>query len=266
MYDLYNRRINYLRISVTDRCNLRCTYCMPPGGVFSLNHSDILSFEEIFRFTEVAVRFGIDKVRITGGEPLVRKNIVTLVKMISGISGIKDFSLTTNGTMLQEYAQKLKDAGLNRVNISLDTIDPVKYYEITRGGNLQNVLDGIDAAAGAGLFPVKINCVVNKSSEEEHSKAVREFCNAKNLTVRFIQQMSLKDGTFSVVEGGTGGNCGVCNKLRLSSNGDLSPCLFNDTKFNIRKYSFEEVIRMAVGAKPERGTYSINNAFNKIGG
>ena len=127
MLDKFNRTINYLRISVTDRCNLRCRYCMPEEGIELLRHEDILSFDEIAAFTEVAVKHGVNKVRITGGEPLVRKGIATLVRMIAGIDGIADFSMTTNGVLLKDFAEDLKTAGLHRVNISLDTIDPEKF-------------------------------------------------------------------------------------------------------------------------------------------
>ena len=132
MFDRFNRKLDYLRISVTDRCNLRCTYCMPVEGIRLFQHNEILSFDEIAGFTRVAVEKGVRKVRITGGEPLVRKEITTLVRMISEIKGIEDFSMTTNGTLLNRYAHDLKRAGLQRVNISLDTVDPEKYRSITR--------------------------------------------------------------------------------------------------------------------------------------
>src|SRR5664280_2578531 len=160
MLDRFNREINYLRISVTDRCNLRCRYCMPEEGIRLLRHEDILSFDEITGFTKAAVRNGITKVRITGGEPLVRKGIVSLVKMVASIDGIKDLSMTTNGVMLKEFALDLKKAGLHRVNISLDTADPDRFSQITRGGNINDVMSGIISAKDAGLLPVKINCVI----------------------------------------------------------------------------------------------------------
>jgi GTP 3',8-cyclase len=146
MFDRFNRKLNYLRISVTDRCNLRCTYCMPEEGIRLFSHKDILTFDEIAGFTEVAVLNGVSRIRLTGGEPLVRKGIVTLVKMISAIKGIEDLSMTTNGTLLKQYAQDLHDAGLHRVNISLDTIDPVKFRTLTRLGDISDVFEGIDAA------------------------------------------------------------------------------------------------------------------------
>jgi GTP 3',8-cyclase len=266
MYDSHNRNIHYLRISVTDRCNLRCTYCMPERGVHLLKHEDILSFEEIASFTKVAAANGIDKVRITGGEPLIRKNIVYLVELLAGIAGINDLSLTTNGILLSEFAKPLKDAGLRRVNVSLDTVDPVKFKEITRGGDLNRVMQGIDAAEKAGLLPIKINCVVKESSGEPDAILVKAFCEGRKFHVRFIRQMNLETGEYSVVEGGIGGDCRVCNKLRLSSDGNLRPCLFNDLSFNARKLGAERAIRMAIEAKPECGTRSFQNKFNRIGG
>ncbi len=266
MYDRYNRKISYLRISVTDKCNLRCRYCMPEEGIKALKHEDILSFEEIASFTRVAVANGIDKVRITGGEPLVRRNIVYLIQLLAGIDGIKDLSLTTNGTLLADFAMPLKKAGLQRVNISLDTLDPGKYRDITRRGDLVEVMKGIDAAEKAKLTPIKINCVVENSSDEPDAVAVKAFCQRRNFCVRFIHQMNLEAGKYEVVEGGTGGNCKLCNKLRLSSDGHLRPCLFNDLSFNVRKLGAEKAIHMAVDAKPEFGTRSVKNRFSVIGG
>jgi len=182
--DRFNRNINYLRISVTDRCNLRCVYCMPEEGIRLLSHSDILSFDEIKKFTEAAVAKGVTKVRITGGEPLVRKGITTLVSMLSEIKGISDLSMTTNGILLKQFAGELRSAGLHRINISLDTIDPAKFRAVTRTGNISDVFEGIEAAKTAGLLPVKINCVVKESKEEEDAKGVTRFCENNNLEVK----------------------------------------------------------------------------------
>ena len=266
MYDRFNRNINYLRISVTDRCNLRCTYCMPEEGIQLLRHEDILSFDEITNFTKVAVAIGVTKVRITGGEPLVRKGIITLVRMISEIKGIKDLSMTTNGVLLKQFADELRAAGLHRVNISLDTIDPEKFKIITRTGDIIDVFEGINAAKNAGLIPVKINCVVKESKEEEEAKAVTRFCKDNNLEIRYIRQMDLVNGHFSMVEGGTGGDCSLCNRLRLTANGKLKPCLFNNIEFDIRELGFEKAIKLAVELKPECGSKNENGAFYNIGG
>jgi GTP 3',8-cyclase len=264
--DRYNRNINYLRISVTDRCNLRCVYCMPEEGIKLLSHKNILSFDEIKKFTEVAVANGVTKVRITGGEPLVRKDITTLVGMLSGIKGINDLSMTTNGTLLKQYAAGLRTAGLQRVNISLDTIDPEKFTAIARNGDLNAVFEGIEAAKSAGLIPVKINCVVRESKEEEEAKAVTRYCQDNDLEIRYIRQMDLVKGHFSEVEGGTGGNCRLCNRLRLTANGKLKPCLFNDIEFDVRELGFEKAILLAAELKPECGSNNKTGTFYNIGG
>ncbi|MCE5346445.1 MAG: radical SAM protein [Bacteroidales bacterium] len=266
MYDRFNREIYYLRISVTDRCNLRCTYCMPEEGIHLLRHEDILSFDEIAGFTKVAVANGVSKVRITGGEPLVRKGIITLVRMISEIEGINDLSMTTNGVLMNQFAHQLKDAGLHRVNISLDTVDPVRFTTLTRTGNINDVFKGIDAAVSAGLLPVKINCVIKESKEEEDAIAVAQFCENNNLKIRYITQMDLFEGHFSTVDGGTGGLCSFCNRLRLTANGKLKPCLFSNIEFDIRELGFENALKMAVDFKPETGSKNQTGTFYNIGG
>jgi len=189
---------------------------MPEEGVKLISHNEILTYDEITAFTRVAVTAGINKVRITGGEPLVRKGITSLIEMIAAIEGITDLSMTTNGILLSEYAEGLAAAGLMRVNISLDTVDPDKYSYVTRGGDLNAVLRGIDSAQRAGLRPVKINCVIKSTPDAEDARAVAEFCMREGLEVRFIRQMDLASGTFSVVHGGSGGHCAKCNRLRLT--------------------------------------------------
>lgn len=266
MYDRFNRHINYLRISVTDRCNLRCQYCMPFDGVKLMNHKNILSFEEITEVVRVAVSQGIDKFRITGGEPLVRKDIVTLVSQMASVPGVNDLSMTTNGIFLEEFAQPLKDAGLHRVNISLDTLDPIKFSQITRGGDMNRVLRGIKAAQESGLEPVKINCVVYKSSNEEDAREVREFGRMNNLQVRFIKQMNLETGEFSIVEGGTGGNCSICNRLRMTANGMVKPCLFDEQEFSVRELGAEQALLAALNCKPLNGCHNRKGSFYNIGG
>jgi cyclic pyranopterin phosphate synthase len=266
VYDRFDRNINYLRISVTDRCNLRCTYCMPEEGIKLLKHSDILTFDEIAKFTNVAAKNGITKVRITGGEPLVRKGITALVRMIADIEGITDLSMTTNGVLLKDFARELRSSGLHRINISLDTIDPVKFKEITRSGNIYDVFDGINAAKEAGLLPIKINCVVKESREEAEASAVARFCSENDLEIRYIRQMDLVKGHFFVVDGGTGGDCNSCNRLRLTANGKLKPCLFNDIEFDIRELGFEKALEQAIGLKPEFGSKNETGEFYNIGG
>jgi len=266
MFDRFSRRINYLRVSVTDRCNLRCVYCMPEEGVPLLSHDDILSFEEILRITETAVSMGINKVRITGGEPLVRRGIVDLVSMLARIDGVHDLAMTTNGTLLSEFATSLKRAGLHRLNISLDALDPARYHEITRRGDVGRVLDGIQAAIDAGFEGTKLNCVVQASSSEPDAVAVKQFAKGNGLEARFIRQMDMERGEFWVVEGGEGGDCKTCNRLRLTSDGLVKPCLFNDTAFSCRALGAEEAIRRAVAAKPESGSSGTQNKFYSMGG
>lgn len=266
MLDKFDRTINYLRISVTDRCNLRCVYCMPEEGIKLIDHSSVLSFEEIAEFTKCAVDLGVSKVRITGGEPLVRKGIVNLIGMISKINGIADLSMTTNGLLLDKYARQLKDAGLQRVNISLDTIDERKFATITRGGNISEVKKGIEAAKQAGLNPVKINCVIKKNLDEPDALAVKKYCDGHGLEARFIYEMDIEKGEFGVVHGGSGGDCANCNRLRLTSDGYLKPCLFSDISINIRKVDYKEALSFAVEQKPACGNSSTAHKFYNIGG
>ncbi len=266
MYDKFERKINYLRVSVTDRCNLRCSYCMPPGGIKLLPQREILSFAEITEVVRVAVSKGVDKVRITGGEPLVRRDIVKLVGMIGRIEGINDLSMTTNGVLLEQFAADLSAAGLMRVNVSLDTVDPVKFSEITNGGDLDAVLRGIKAAVSAGLTPVKLNCVVKESKEDPDPVAVDRFAGENGLEVRFIRLMDLESGEFSVVEGGEGGDCIQCNRLRLTASGMINPCLFSDLQFSVRELGAETAIREAIANKPQCGSLNSQNKFYNIGG
>jgi cyclic pyranopterin phosphate synthase len=238
---------------------------MPEEGIRLLNHSDILSFEEITEFTKLAVANGITKVRLTGGEPLVRKDIVELVAMLARIDGLEDLSMTTNGILLPKYAADLKKAGLNRINISLDTVNPDNYCQITRNGELAQALEGIEAAQKAGLEPIKINCVLLGQTEDE-TRTLKQFCDERGLSLRFIHQMNLKTGEFSTVEGGDGGNCNKCNRVRLLANGDIKPCLFSDLAYNIRDLGHQEALNLALGNKPKAGTYNKSGEFYNIGG
>jgi len=264
--DRFKRNINYLRISVTDRCNLRCTYCMPEGGIQLVPHSEILTFDEITDFCKVALKNGVTKVRLTGGEPLVRKGITELVRMLSGLDGISDLSMTTNGVLLKDFAAGLKAAGLHRVNISLDTVDPDRFAEITMTGNIRDVFEGIKAAKEADLLPVKINCVIKESKEEPEARGVTDFCKENDLEIRYIRQMDLIRGHFSTVDGGTGGDCSACNRLRLTAIGKLKPCLFNDIEFDVRKLGFEKAFLSAIELKPSCGSVNSKGAFYNIGG
>ena len=266
MLDRFNRNITYLRISVTDRCNLRCRYCMPAEGVDWIPHKNILSFEEITEVVRIAVGLGVNKIRLTGGEPLVRKGIQNLVRMIASVSGVEDLAMTTNGILLEKYADELTDAGLNRVNVSLDTLDSEKYSQLTRGGDLSLVMKGLDAAVKAGLTPVKINCVLTDQASTDDKQNLKAFCEANGYQLRFIRQMSLTDGSFYPVEGGDGGRCSICNRIRLTARGDVIPCLFSDYGFNVREYGVKDAILKAVGKKPATGHKNNVNAFYNIGG
>jgi GTP 3',8-cyclase len=239
---------------------------MPEEGIKLIDHKDILSYEEIMDVVRESVLLGIKKVRITGGEPLVRRGVISLVKMISEVKEITDFGLTTNGILLDEFAEELSQAGLHRVNISLDTVNPEKYTSITRGGNITKVFNGIKVAKKANLGPIKINCVVRDSSAEQDAIEVSQFCRKNGLKVRFIHEMDLATGGFSKVEGGTGGDCNLCNRLRLTANGFIKPCLFDNVGFNIRELGVSEALRKAVCVKPEKGTVNSINKFHNIGG
>jgi cyclic pyranopterin phosphate synthase len=201
LLDDYNRKINYLRLSVTDRCNLRCRYCMPEEGVESINHGDLLTYEEISKVIEVFARNGISKIRLTGGEPLVRKGVVDLVKRIARIEGIKDLSLTTNGVLLKEYAKALADAGLRRINISLDTLHSDRFAYITRRDKFKEVWEGIETALGNRLSPVKINVVVMKGFNDDEIKDFARLSLTYPLHIRFIEFMPLGEGNTWSEEG-----------------------------------------------------------------
>ena len=276
MIDRWGRKIEYLRISVTDRCNFRCKYCMPEEGVAPLSHDDVLRFEEMLVIVKAASELGINKIRVTGGEPLVRKGITGFIKALRVIPGIEDISMTTNGSLLEKHAEKLKEAGLDRVNISLDSLDEKKFYDITRGGNLEDVLRGIDSALTAGLAPVKINCVVTKGFNEDEILDFVEITKRIPVHVRFIELMPLGEGNRSEfgfvstaklkrlinaelipveikgngpakcfkIEGALGSIgfispmsghiCSRCNRIRLTADGKLRPCLESETEYDVK--------------------------------
>ena len=190
LVDTFGRIHNNLRISVTDRCNLRCTYCMPEDVVF-MDRSHLLSFEEIAHFVRVAAPLGIDKVRLTGGEPLMRKNLDRLVRMVVDVPGIKDVGLTTNGLLLAEHAQELYDAGLRRINISLDTLDAGRFREISRRDGLEQVLEGITAAKKAGFEPIKINAVIIRGVNDMDVVPLAHYAREHALEMRYIEYMPI---------------------------------------------------------------------------
>lgn len=188
--DRYGRRITYLRISVTDRCNFRCIYCMPASGVDPLSHTEILRYEEIIKVARAAARLGITKIRLTGGEPLVREGLVDLVYGLSDIAGINEITLTTNGVLLPLYAKELAHAGVARVNISLDTLRSDRFHQITRVGHLQETLAGIKAAQDAGLTPIKLNAVVMRGINDDEVASLAAM-SRQGYQVRFIEWMPI---------------------------------------------------------------------------
>jgi len=194
MIDRHGRNINYLRISVTDRCNLRCTYCMPEKGIESLSHDDILRFEDTLKIVKVAASLGINKIRYTGGEPLVMKDIDKLIYETSKQPGVDEIAITTNGILLYDMASDLKKAGLKRVNISLDTLDAEKYKSITRIGNLSKVMESIDKCLTLGLKPVKINTVLMRGFNDTEFEDFLNLTREMPVEIRFIELMPIGEG------------------------------------------------------------------------
>lgn len=282
--DAYDRPISYLRISVTDRCNLRCVYCMPPEGVPWVPHESILTYEEIGTVVRAASELGISKVRLTGGEPLVRLGIEELVRTISQVPGIDDLAMTTNGILLSRHAVELAAAGLQRVNISLDSLRPDRFERITRGGHLEEVLEGMESARRAGLDPVKINTVVIRGVNDDEVVDLARKTMEEGWHLRFIELMPVGGGGLigdqwrdqvvtaeeirGKIESALGrlepakisvGNgparyyrlsgalgtlgfitpisehfCYRCNRMRLTADGQLRPCLVSDEEIDLR--------------------------------
>jgi cyclic pyranopterin phosphate synthase len=321
--DSFQRPINYLRISVTDRCNLRCVYCMPEEGVALMSHYDILSYEEIFTVVKAAAELGVNKVRLTGGEPLVRAGLADLVRLVAGIETIDDISMTTNGILLARHAAELKDAGLMRVNVSLDTLQPEKFRRITRWGRLEGTLNGIETAGKVGLNPVKINVVVmaGVNDDEIPDFAARTVSDGWN--VRFIELMPTNggataaklvsaeeikkrieplgtlepwqatvgngpakyfrlpgaNGTIGFITPVTEHFCYQCNRLRLTADGKLRPCLLDESEIDLREAlrggasiaELKGLIEKAIAGKPQRhhladGTRHEGRPFSQVGG
>ena len=189
--DTYNRSVKDLRISVTDRCNFRCTYCMPFDEYTWIEKAEILSFEEITRLAGLFVQLGVEKVRLTGGEPLVRRDLEKLVSKLSSLSSLKDLCLTTNGSLLGEKVEALKTAGLKRINVSLDTLDPEKFRRMTKRGDLAKVLEGLFAAKSYGLHPIKINAVIERGVNDDDIINLVEFSRENEFAIRFIEYMDV---------------------------------------------------------------------------
>jgi len=215
---------------------------------------------------KTAVDLGITKFRLTGGEPLVRPGIVQLVEMLTSISGVDEIAMTTNGVGLRKTAKDLKKAGLHRVNISLDTLDPVKFKQMTRGGKLEDVLLGVEAAFKAALIPVKLNIVVSPDEGETDALMVEAYARKHGYISRRINKMDIRNGIFSVVENSDRGDCRVCNRLRLTSNGYIRSCLLADLMFNVRELGAEEAFRQAAAYKPESGCGTRTAYMGRIGG
>ncbi|MBN2184181.1 MAG: radical SAM protein [Candidatus Krumholzibacteriota bacterium] len=270
MIDRFGREIDYLRISVTDRCNYRCVYCMPESGISLKPHESILDFESIAAIASAAAGLGIVKIRLTGGEPLVRKGIGTLTKMLGDIDKIKELTMTTNAVFLtDEMAETLREAGLIRINISLDTLDPVRFAEITRGGDIADVLKGIESAKKSGFDPVKINMIVFSETTAEEVEEMRGFCLDRGLVLQTIKHFSLynRDKMIGDVDlFDRPAPCSECNRIRLTADGFLKPCLFSDKEIRVDMNNIEKSILEAVSGKPFQGTACCNRSMYQIGG
>jgi len=270
LVDKFDRKIDYLRISVTDRCNYRCTYCMPESGVSLKSHESILSFEDITAIAEEAAELGIEKIRLTGGEPLVRKNVGVLVAMLGRIEKINDLTMTTNAVFLSgESARELRDAGLTRINISLDTLDPGRFKEITRGGDINDVLGGIEAARKAGFDKIKINMIIFSETTPEEVESMRTFCDDRGLVLQTIKHFSLYNrdemvGDVDIFD--RPAPCSGCNRIRLTADGFLKPCLFSDDEIRIDMDDIKGSLLKAVEGKPLQGTSCCNRSMYQIGG
>jgi GTP 3',8-cyclase len=265
MLDKFNREINYLRISVTDKCNLRCIYCMPEEGITLKQHKEILRYEQIEQIVKEAVQIGINKIRLTGGEPLIKKDIEVLIEKIADIKGIKELCLTTNGILLAQKAKKLKQAGLNSINISLDTLQPEKYKEITRGGNLADVLNGIDQAISEG-FKIKLNMVILKDKNEDEIDDIKRFCLSKNINTQLINHFNLKSNKNDEYFYDRPPKCKNCNRIRLLSDGILKPCLHSETEYKVNFANIRESLEKAILSKPEKGSSCTSRKMFEIGG
>jgi cyclic pyranopterin phosphate synthase len=332
--DQHGRTIDYLRVSVTDRCNLRCLYCMPEEGVAWKPHNAMLTLEELAHFITIAAQEGFSRVRLTGGEPLVRLGIVDLVRDIVKTPGIERIAMTTNGILLPKYAESLREAGLDRVNISLDTLDPVQFTRVTRWGDINDVFAGIDAALSVGFDPVKINAVVVRGLNQDLLAFARLSID-RPLHLRFIEYMPVGDpqgegglgwtekdtipneelialideravaaglggliplndaakpegwgparyyqfegaqGTIGFISALSRHFCRACNRLRMTAEGQLRPCLFSDLEFDARSAlrqgddnEVRRVLRDALYSKPDEHHNQIGTErlMSQIGG
>ncbi|MFO8065147.1 MAG: GTP 3',8-cyclase MoaA [Spirochaetota bacterium] len=266
MLDRFDREITYLRISVTDRCNFRCAYCTPEERVVFRPRSEILSLESISQVVEAGAALGIRKVRLTGGEPLVRRNIAALVSQISRISGIEHIGMTTNGALLSRHAAQLREAGLSSVNISLDTLDPQVFERIARRGCLADVLAGVDAAVAAGFSPIKINMVVAPTTSEAEIQTMEKFCDERGMMLQLIAHYRLDSEKQSEHRFDRPPDCEACNRLRLTADGVLKPCLQSNVEVPVDLADPGASLREAVRVKPRAGTTCSNRTMVSIGG
>ena len=196
--DRQRRHVEYLRLSVTDRCNLRCTYCVPEGGVEHLQRDDVLSFDEIVALVRSFARLGVRRLRLTGGEPTLRRDLPALAARLRAIPGIEDLALSTNALRLVELAAPLRAAGVNRLNVSIDSLQPARFADITRGGDVRRVLDGLEAARAVGFRAIKLNTVAVRGFNDDELPAICAYAWARGLTPRFIEQMPMADGALFV--------------------------------------------------------------------
>jgi cyclic pyranopterin phosphate synthase len=302
LIDRFGRKHDYLRISVTDRCNLRCVYCMPEEGMEFEPEDHLLTFDEITEVVRVLAGLGVRKLRITGGEPLVRKNLEQLIARLSAIPGIEDIALTTNGIYFAARAEKLRAAGLTRVNISLDSLRADRFSFITRGGDIRRVLDSIEAAYRVGLAPIKLNVVLMKGINDDEIVDFLQMTMDRAIQVRFIEYMPIGHndqtwkerylplqtvlercaekgwhaapsetvygngpsqnyriegalGSFGLIHPISDHFCETCNRLRLTADGNVKPCLYWSDEFNVRSYignteAMEDLFFRALDIKP----------------
>lgn len=317
MIDSYGRSITYMRISVTELCNLRCRYCMPEDGVCKKAHEEMLTEDEIIMAVRAAASLGVKKLRITGGEPLVKKNIVSICRRVAEVPGIEEVCITTNGTLLTELAVPLRQAGVSRINISLDTLDAGKFRYISRVGELSQAVAGIRAALDAGFDKVKLNTVLIGGFNDNEIRELAELTLQDPLDVRFIELMPMYDSgdfgkdaylPYTVVldrlpeavpveqDGGVArlyhlpgakGNiglispvsahfCSACNRIRLTADGKLKPCLHSPDEYSIKGLDYDGTVKMmetAILSKPKwHGELDAENrshagrSMNQIGG
>ena len=295
MTDSFGRNITYLRVSLTELCNLRCRYCMPEDGICKKMHEQMLTAEETVMAVKAAASLGVNKVRLTGGEPLVKKSVLSISEQISEIDGIDELCLTTNGTYLSDMAKPLREAGIDRINISIDTLNAEKYRYITRCGNLDDTLRGIESALDAGFSKVKLNTVLIGGFNDDEIEDLARLTEKWDVDVRFIELMPMYDSgdfgpeafiPYSTVlerlpqleksedDGGVAklyhlpgakGNvglispisshfCDTCNRLRLTCDGLIRPCLHSDSGFSVKGLSYDEmrtVFEQAIASKPK---------------